>query len=496
MMKTLLFGALFTLLFAASAGAQETGSRFQPGAGVCMSGGIISACLPFKGPTGSSYAILATDNFFRVKIDRNGATIPRAGIPTGFPANWQIEIINSDSVAAPLTTTVSIFKGANNASAINLTPGTTAFLQSDGTDYQTKLIEYVQAVPHTWTKQNSLPPCPLTDAATIAIDATSCAVGPAYGVGLFTVTLSGNGHNVPLPAGLVDGQTFGLRFTQGTTGGFSVNFASGYKFPGGTPITLSTATGSVDEIWCHGFGGSTPSFVSTEADCGSPNLNVQSTSSTSGTITVTAYQEGNCGSAAVTSCASSPYNVTSGHRYIVFPTLCGATTCSTGTTATASSVSGSANLGACSLVTGTQSAASRPIKAEIWTCLATGTGSTTITAQFNATVFWAGVGIVDAAGLSASPDDGVGNTASGSNTSLSVGLAGLGSTQTNELIIGYAAASGEVGMTAGTGYTLVPGSNTILYSIVNSPGTNTATATEPNNSGGAWWMALAALKHP
>jgi hypothetical protein len=136
------------------------------------------------------------------------------------------------------------------------------------------------------------------------------------------------------------------------------------------------------------------------------------------------------------------------------------------------------------------------MKAEIWSCLATGTGATVITANYNASVIWTSVAVVDVAGLAASPDDGVGNTAFGTGTSLSVALSGAGSTQTNELIIGYAYVNLATNLSAGAGYALIP-SSAIFYSIVNSPGVNTATVTAPNNTGtNPWGTALAGLKHP
>ena len=230
-------------------------------------------------------------------------------------------------------------------------------------------------------------------------------------------------------------------------------------------------------------------------DQGVVNGALNFTVSPASTITVSSYQETSCGGSAVTACSSASYNVTSGHRYLVMPSLCG-TGCGTGTTAIASSVSGSANLGACSVIPGTQNAASHPIKAEIWTCVATGSGATVVTAHYSASVVWSGVAIVDVAGLAASPDDGVGNTAFGTGTSMSVSLAGAGSTQTNELIIGYGYAGTAGGNSMGAGYTFVSGSNTIFNSLVNSPGVNTATETVPNNGGRQWGMAIAALKHP
>ncbi|HEY3619706.1 MAG TPA: hypothetical protein VGK96_23100 [Candidatus Sulfotelmatobacter sp.] len=122
----------------AAALAQETGVRLSPGAGVCMSGGIITACLPFKDQSGGGYTILATDNLFTIKIGTSGAILPRAG-STGFPANWKISIINVSTGPVQVNTTTSVFKGASGTTTLTLASGEKAELQSDGTDWQAVL---------------------------------------------------------------------------------------------------------------------------------------------------------------------------------------------------------------------------------------------------------------------------------------------------------------------------------------------------------------------
>lgn len=119
--------------------AQESGVRVSPGAGVCMSGGVITTCLPFKDQSGGGYTVLATDNLFTLKIGASGAILPRAG-STGFPANWKISIIDVATTNAQINTTTSVFKGASGTTTLTLVPGQKVELQSDGTNWQTVMV--------------------------------------------------------------------------------------------------------------------------------------------------------------------------------------------------------------------------------------------------------------------------------------------------------------------------------------------------------------------
>jgi hypothetical protein len=125
----------------AAALAQESGARVSPGAGVCMSGGIITACLPFKDQSAGGYTIVATDNLFTLKIGASGVILPRAGT-AGFPANWKISIINVAAVTAAVNTTTSVFKGASGTTTLTLAPGQKVDLQSDGTNWQAVMAGY------------------------------------------------------------------------------------------------------------------------------------------------------------------------------------------------------------------------------------------------------------------------------------------------------------------------------------------------------------------
>jgi hypothetical protein len=63
----------------------------------------------------------------------------------------------------------------------------------------------------------------------------------------FRATLGGN-VTLALPANLVDGMRGEHVLTQDATGGRTVTFAAGWRFPGGTAPALSTAAGARDRL--------------------------------------------------------------------------------------------------------------------------------------------------------------------------------------------------------------------------------------------------------
>ena len=82
-------------------------------------------------------------------------------------------------------------------------------------------------------------PVGLTDGATIATDGALSNI--------FTVTLAGN-RTLSNPTNLVAGKYYTWVITQDATGTRTLAFGSGFKFPGGTAPTLTTAANSVDII--------------------------------------------------------------------------------------------------------------------------------------------------------------------------------------------------------------------------------------------------------
>lgn len=90
-----------------------------------------------------------------------------------------------------------------------------------------------------FTASQGITPVALTDAATIATDASLSNI--------FTVTLGGN-RTLGNPTNLVAGKTYVWHITQDGTGSRLLSYASNFKFPGGTAPTLSTAAAAVDVI--------------------------------------------------------------------------------------------------------------------------------------------------------------------------------------------------------------------------------------------------------
>lgn len=83
---------------------------------------------------------------------------------------------------------------------------------------------------------------PLTDAPVIAWDADRQPVA--------AVVLGGN-RLLALPTNLVAGNLYPYRLTvaQDGVGGRTLSWATGYRFPGGTPPTLPTGANRISEFW-------------------------------------------------------------------------------------------------------------------------------------------------------------------------------------------------------------------------------------------------------
>jgi hypothetical protein len=104
------------------------------------------------------------------------------------------------------------------------------------------------AARNAWTGQNGTPPVPLTDAATIAVNAN---LGNSR-----TVTLGGN-RLLGNPTNLVVGDWLTFWFTQDATGGRTITLDTQYHYPDldgngsiDTP-TLPTPAGSVGSLTCY-----------------------------------------------------------------------------------------------------------------------------------------------------------------------------------------------------------------------------------------------------
>ena len=129
--------ALAALLLASPAQAQ--GFRPLPGPGINIAtDGTISSVWPLKDVTASAYTVLATDNAFTLLLGAFTYTLPRAGSSAGqLPLNWGISVMNRSAGNATVQTTTSVFRGGGEATNLILSPGASAILQSDGTNWIT-----------------------------------------------------------------------------------------------------------------------------------------------------------------------------------------------------------------------------------------------------------------------------------------------------------------------------------------------------------------------
>lgn len=87
----------------------------------------------------------------------------------------------------------------------------------------------------------------LAEAATVTPDADDSNV--------FELTLTGTATTLAVPTNAKSGQVINIIIKQDGTGGRTLTFASGYKFPAGTDETLSTGANDIDMISCQNAGG-------------------------------------------------------------------------------------------------------------------------------------------------------------------------------------------------------------------------------------------------
>lgn len=95
------------------------------------------------------------------------------------------------------------------------------------------------AQANVFTKAQTVTPVALTDAASIATDASLSNT--------FTVTLGGN-RTLANPTNLANGCIYNWRVKQDGTGSRTLAYGSKFKWPGGTAPTLTTTAGATDFI--------------------------------------------------------------------------------------------------------------------------------------------------------------------------------------------------------------------------------------------------------
>lgn len=104
-------------------------------------------------------------------------------------------------------------------------------------------VAYLDA-NQAWTKAQAVTPVALSDASPIAVDASLGNV--------FTVTLAHTTGTRQLanPTNLKAGQTLTFIISQDTTGGAALTYGSYYKWPGGTPPTVSSGVSAKSVVTC------------------------------------------------------------------------------------------------------------------------------------------------------------------------------------------------------------------------------------------------------
>lgn len=86
-----------------------------------------------------------------------------------------------------------------------------------------------------------------TTPVAVAFSATAMVVDCALS-NVFTITMTAPVTVAPTFSNLKDGQTIRVFITQDATGSRTMAWPASFKWPGGTPVALSTAANSVDML--------------------------------------------------------------------------------------------------------------------------------------------------------------------------------------------------------------------------------------------------------
>jgi hypothetical protein len=127
--------------------------------------------------------------------------------------------------------------GANEIDLVNVNDVLQWRRESDGAVATVAALDVTQ----TYTKAQRVASVALTDASTVATDASLGNV--------FTVTLEGN-RTLGAPTNVISGGTYLWVITQDGTGSRTLDYNAAFKFPGGTDPVLSTAAAAVDVLSC------------------------------------------------------------------------------------------------------------------------------------------------------------------------------------------------------------------------------------------------------
>jgi hypothetical protein len=131
----------------------------------------------------------------------------------------------------------------------SVTLATAAALTPDGTNYQCTAFSGIGAslsANNTWTGTNAFGA--QVTSTPVALSGTTVAVNAALG-NVFTLTLTG-ATTISNPTGMVAGQTMTFMITQASGGGDTVTWSGNYKWPAGTPPTMTSTANAVDMQTC------------------------------------------------------------------------------------------------------------------------------------------------------------------------------------------------------------------------------------------------------
>jgi hypothetical protein len=287
------------------------------------------------------------------------------------------------------------------------------------------------------------PECTIPDAPVIQGDASVCGSDATRGIQILPITLTGN-RGWTVPTNLGTGQFITYRFTQDSVGGRTltadgtISAPDAAFAPGTNQIALAASPGQQTGITCYGIGGTAPQFVAPSMICGAPVIDIRQALPPAAFV---AASPGSICFSAPKSCASGSLNV-SGGIVAVLIGYCIASDCvGSGSQPVASVVP--SGLGACKMAA--RAPGNVVIAEEIWWCPVSAAGAASVTAQWNASVYYPVVTLVNATGVTA--DDGVGQTAGGNNTTPTVTSGAT--TRGNEFIITGMAANGTATPTSG-----------------------------------------------
>jgi hypothetical protein len=159
-----------------------------------------------------------------------------------------ITLSNGRECDVVFSSTPTLTNGANLilpwAADITAVAGATARFRGEASSV-VRCIEYIDInTPRlnrnqSWTKAQGVDRSALTDAATVAVDASLSNV--------FTVTLGGN-RTLGQPTNPKDGQSITIFITQDGSGSRTLAYHADWLFPGGTDPTLTTTAAAVDVL--------------------------------------------------------------------------------------------------------------------------------------------------------------------------------------------------------------------------------------------------------